>query len=81
MASSAPPAQEACQKIVDAACAKEDGPPGIVFGQMDRNGNYIAKVAGGVRGLDKKDEKMTTDNIFAIYSCTKILATIAVMSV
>ena len=64
--------QEQVQKILDDACAEENGVPGLVFGMMDRKGNYLAKAAAGVRGLDRKDEKMTTDTAFAIYSCTKV---------
>lgn len=64
--------QEQVQKILDDACAEENGVPGIVFGMMDRKGNYLAKAAAGVRGLNRKDEKMTTDTAFAIYSCTKV---------
>ncbi|KAK9894040.1 beta-lactamase/transpeptidase-like protein [Cystobasidium minutum MCA 4210] len=71
--------QDQVQKILDDAVAEENGVPGIVFGMMDRKGNYLAKAAAGVRGLNRKDEKMTTDTAFAIYSCTKMLAAIALM--
>lgn len=64
--------QEQVQKILDDACAEENAVPGLVFGMMDRKGNYLAKAAAGVRGLNRKDEKMTTDTAFAIYSCTKV---------
>lgn len=64
--------QDQVQKILDDAVAEENGVPGIVFGMMDRKGNYLAKAAAGVRGLNRKDEKMTTDTAFAIYSCTKV---------
>lgn len=65
--------QEEVQRILDEACNPEkNGAPGLVFGMMDRNGNYLAKAAAGVRGLNRKDEKMTTDTAFAIYSCTKV---------
>lgn len=64
--------QEQVQKILDEACSEENGVPGLVFGMMDRKGNYLAKAASGVRGLNRKDEKMTTDTAFAIYSCTKV---------
>lgn len=64
--------QDQVQKILDDACAEKNGAPGLVFGMMDRKGNYLAKAAAGVRGLNRKDEKMTTDTAFAIYSCTKV---------
>jgi methyl acetate hydrolase len=64
--------QEQVQKVLDAAVAEENGVPGLVFGMMDRKGNYLAKAAAGVRGLNRKDEMMTTDTAFAIYSCTKV---------
>jgi CubicO group peptidase (beta-lactamase class C family) len=39
---------------------------------MDKKGNWLAKSAAGVRDLDKPDQPMTTDTVFAIYSCTKV---------
>lgn len=74
-------AQEKVQKILDDACSQENGPPGLVFGMMDKKGNWLAKSAAGVRDLDKPEQPMTTDTVFAIYSCTKMLAAMAVMQV
>lgn len=59
------------QQVLDAATTS-DKVPGIVFGMMDKNGKWLAKAASGVASLDKPDEKMAVDSVFAIYSCTKV---------
>ena len=64
--------QQEVQAILDDAVKGDNTIPGIVFGAMDRNGNYIAKAAAGTRGRDRPNDKMTTDTAFAIYSCTKV---------
>ncbi|SCZ87868.1 BZ3500_MvSof-1268-A1-R1_Chr2-3g05336 [Microbotryum saponariae] len=46
---------------------------------MDRSGKIIVKAASGVEELGNADRPMTTDSLFCLYSCTKALASIAVM--
>jgi hypothetical protein len=65
-------AQYDVQAILDTACADPEALPGAVFVMMDRNGDYLVKAAAGVQGLDKKDQKMTTDTAFVGFSCTKV---------
>lgn len=64
-------AQSQVQQTLDAATSAQNGVPGIVFGMMDKQGNWLAKAASGVKSLDHPD-KMETDTVFAIYSCTKV---------
>lgn len=68
--------QDEVQGILDTACADSEALPGAVFVMMDRNGDYLVKAAAGVRGLDKKDQKMTTDTAFVGFSCTKVCSPI-----
>jgi len=72
------PTQEAAQKALDAATEKDNGPVGMVFGAIDKNGKLLANVASGKRSKDSA-VPMSTDSIFPIWSCTKMIAGIAVM--
>ncbi|MCA1717606.1 MAG: beta-lactamase family protein [Actinobacteria bacterium] len=56
---------------------RENGVPGVVAMATDRDGNFYESSAG-VRELGK-DQEMTTDTIFAIFSCTKAITGAAVM--
>lgn len=72
MTAQKPVAQDEVQRILDAACAEPHDVPGAVFLSMDRSGTYLARVTSGVRGLNKPDQKMSTDTAFIGFSCTKV---------
>src|SRR5215218_6631390 len=56
---------------------QENGVPGVVAMASDRKGNFY-EGAAGKRELGK-DQEMTTDTVFAIFSCTKAVTGVAVM--
>ena len=56
---------------------QENGVPGVVAMATDRKGNFY-EGAAGKRELGK-DQEMTTDTVFAIFSCTKAVTGVAVM--
>jgi CubicO group peptidase (beta-lactamase class C family) len=51
---------------------------GVVFQAVDKNGNIIASGASGVRNKGEA-QPMTTDTVFWIASCTKLVTSIALM--
>jgi CubicO group peptidase (beta-lactamase class C family) len=53
-----------------------NGVAGLVFVAIDKHGEQIAAQASGTIGLDTK-EPMTTETVFWIASCTKVLTVIA----
>ncbi|KAM0787265.1 hypothetical protein ACM66B_006500 [Microbotryomycetes sp. NB124-2] len=67
------------QPILDKA-VKDDGPAGTQFGAVwQENGEWkFATVAAGEREIGSGDQ-VKDDTIFALYSCTKMLAGIACM--
>lgn len=70
---------EALRSTVDAACMdQETGIPGTVVVVVGKDGNELFTHAAGKRGILSKDP-MTTDNIFWIASCTKMIVGIACM--
>ncbi|WPB03802.1 uncharacterized protein RHO25_008446 [Cercospora beticola] len=72
-------AQDAVQHALDAVTGDPmTGIAGIVFVAIDKNGNQIAAVPSGKKGVAHKDP-MTLDTVFWIASCTKMIATIACM--
>lgn len=66
--------QDEVQAILDSACSDPEILPGAVFVMVNRNGEYLVKAAAGIRGLDKPEEKMTSDTAFVGFSCTKVRA-------
>ncbi|MBA2690892.1 MAG: beta-lactamase family protein [Rubrobacter sp.] len=68
---------EAADRILEGVAEQENGVPGVVAMATDRNGNTY-EGAAGVRELGK-DDPMTTDTVFAIFSCTKAITGVAVM--
>ncbi len=56
---------------------RENGVPGVVAMATDRQENFY-EGAAGKRELGK-DQAMTTDTVFAIFSCTKAVTGVAVM--
>jgi CubicO group peptidase (beta-lactamase class C family) len=56
----------------------ETGIPGLVFVSVDKNGKTLASHASGKRAPNS-DDPMTTDTVFWIASCTKMITGIACM--
>ncbi|KAM0756135.1 beta-lactamase/transpeptidase-like protein [Meredithblackwellia eburnea MCA 4105] len=79
-----PAAQASIQTILDKATSRASlddpngGPAGVVFAAVNRKGEVLTKVAAGETKLGS-GEKMKTDTVFAFYSCTKMIAGMAVM--
>ena len=69
--------KEAADRVLRGVAEKENGVPGVVAMATDREAN-VYEGAAGVRELGK-DEPMTTDTVFAIFSCTKAVTGVAVM--
>ena len=73
--------QDTVQKVLDAATAdvsQPTGVPGAVMYIADKTGKEIAWASAGVKQAGKS-APMTKDSVFWIASCTKMIATIAVM--
>ena len=68
---------EALDRVLRDAAEVENGVPGVVAMATDREGNFYEGVAGE-RELGSGRE-MTTDTVFAIFSCTKAITGAAVM--
>jgi ribosomal protein S11 len=67
------------KKTVGDACADPRSDiPGTSIVVVDKNGKEIFAHAAGKRGVNSSED-MTTDNVFWIASCTKMIAGIAVM--
>ncbi|ETI23535.1 hypothetical protein G647_05337 [Cladophialophora carrionii CBS 160.54] len=63
---------------IDALTADPAGAPGVVFAAVNRAGDIIFEHASGKVGAGKA-EAMTTDHIFWIASCTKMITGVAAM--
>lgn len=73
-------AQDACQKSLDSVTSeKSSGIAGLVFVAVDKNGDQLAAVPSGKKGIGANRQAMDLDTVFWIASCTKLLATIACM--
>ncbi|MGI8538981.1 MAG: serine hydrolase domain-containing protein [Rubrobacteraceae bacterium] len=68
---------EAADRILEGVAEQQNGVPGVVAMATDRNENIYEGVAGK-RDLGK-DAPMSTDTVFAIFSCTKAITGVAVM--
>lgn len=67
------------RSTLEAACSDpKTGIPGAMAVVVDKNGDHIFSHAAGRRGVASSD-KMTTDSVFWIASCTKLVAGIACM--
>lgn len=67
------------RSTVEAACSdQQKGVPGAVVVVVDKNGNELFSHAAGQRGV-ASSENLTTDSIFWIASCTKVVTGIACM--
>jgi len=63
---------------IDSVTSKPDGIPGLVAVVVDSTGENVFEYASGKRGLESA-ELMTTDAVFWIASCTKMITIIAAM--
>ena len=68
--------REAADGVLRGAVEREDGVPGVVAMATDREANFY-EGAEGKRELGGEQE-MTTDTVFAIFSCTKAITGVAV---
>ena len=69
--------KEAADRVLRGVAEQENGVPGVVAMATDRQENFY-EGAAGKRELGK-DAAMTTDTVFAIFSCTKALTGVTVM--
>ena len=69
--------KEAADRVLQGVVERENGVPGVVAMATDRQDNFY-EGAAGKRELGK-DQPMTTDTVFAIFSCTKAITGVAVM--
>ena len=61
--------KEVADRVLHDVAERENGVPGVVAMATDRRDNFY-EGAAGKRELGK-DQEMTTDTVFAIFSCTK----------
>lgn len=67
------------RSTVEAACSNQQtGVPGVAVVVVDKHGNELFAHAAGRRGV-ASSESMTTDSVFWIASCTKVVTGIACM--
>ncbi|KWU47121.1 beta-lactamase [Rhodotorula sp. JG-1b] len=66
------------KKILDDATSS-DGPVGCTFAAIDRSGKILVNVASGYEELGNQSRPAKPDSLYCLYSCTKAIATIAVM--
>jgi methyl acetate hydrolase len=64
-------------RVLEGVVERENGVPGVVAMATDRDENFY-EGAEGVRELGK-DTQMSSDTVFAIFSCTKAVTGVAVM--
>ncbi len=69
--------KEAADRVLRGVAERENGVPGVVAMATDRQENFY-EGAAGKRDLGK-DQPMTTDTVFAIFSTTKAITGVAVM--
>jgi methyl acetate hydrolase len=69
--------KEVADRVLHDVAERENGVPGVVTMATDRRDN-IYEGAAGKREL-VKDQEMTTDTVFAIFSCTKAVTGVTVM--
>ncbi|GAD91962.1 beta-lactamase family protein [Paecilomyces variotii No. 5] len=78
MAKITPEIESALKSKLDSVTSKPNGVPGLVYVAVNKDGDTVFEHASGKRGLDSK-EPMTTDTVFWIASCTKMITSIAAM--
>ena len=69
--------REAADRILRDVAERENGVPGVVAMATDREDNFY-EGAAGKRELGK-DQPMTTDTVFAIFSTTKAITGVGLM--
>lgn len=69
--------RETADRVLRGVAEQENGVPGVVTMATDRDGNFY-EGAAGKRDLGK-DQEMSTDTVFAVFSCTKAITGAAVM--
>lgn len=73
-----PKAQETVKNLINSACSTENGLPGASVAIVGKDGKLLFSHAGGKRG-HVNPEPLTTDSVFWIASCTKLITGIACM--
>lgn len=73
-----PSAIDGLKKEIDKVTSDPDGAGGIVYCAVNKNGDLVFEHASGKLGKGK-DEPMTSDTVFWIASCTKMITGIACM--
>ncbi len=72
---------ETLEKAFEAACSDRQI-PGAVLAAVDKNGSFKYAKAFGVGSLAEGDQKpLELDSIFALFSSSKLVTTIAVLQV
>ncbi len=69
--------RSAADSVLHKTVTQAGGAPGVVAMATDRQGNFY-EGAAGLREMGK-EQPMTTDSVFAIFSCTKALTGTALM--
>lgn len=78
MTALSPKTQETVKALINSACSSENGLPGASVAIVGKDGKLLFSHAGGKRG-HVSPEPLTTDSIFWIASCTKLITGIACM--
>jgi CubicO group peptidase (beta-lactamase class C family) len=66
------------QTRLDVYTSKQNGIPGLVYTVINKEGEVLLNLASGKRGVGI-DQPMTTDTVFWLASCTKMITAIAAM--
>lgn len=66
------------RNTIDSYVSKPNGIPGLVYSVIDKDGTFLLQHASGKRAAGSA-EPMTTDTVFWIASCTKMVTAIAAM--
>lgn len=69
---------DALKSKIDSATAKPNGIPGLACAVVDRDGDLLFEYAAGKRGVGS-DVPMTTDTVFWLASCTKMIVSVAAL--
>lgn len=78
MASISPELASELRAKIDSYTLKPHGVPGLVYTIINKNGTRLLNHASGKRGAGI-EQPMTTDTVFWIASCTKLITSIAAM--
>lgn len=78
MASITPDTVNGLKATIDSYISKPNGIPGMVCSFINKDGDTVFEYAAGKRGIGSA-EPMTTDTLFWIASCTKLITAVAAM--